>query len=147
MKKNERFLCMGLLIPQAWREEAGRIIRYTLVGLLNMVSGLGTIYLLQNEFACDYRIANIIGYTLGIINGFFLNRTWTFKSTDKNLSRQGLLFLLSVGVCWGMQFLALIVMVEFLGISEDIAQGLGMVLYTGLNFLGNRFLVFRTKDT
>ena len=130
-------------IPLQWREELGRIIRYGLVGLVNTGVALGTIFLLQNGFGWDYRIANIIGYCLGIITSFILNRAWTFKSTEARISRQILLFLGVVVACWGLQFLALIVMVEALGISKELAQLLSMVVYTGLNYPGNRFIVFK----
>ena len=132
-------------IPQHWREELGRLIRFGLVGVLNTAVGLGTIYLLQNGLGWDYRIANIIGYCLGITTSFIFNRAWTFKSTDTRVARQGVIFLLVVGVCWGMQFLALIVMVETLGISKELAQPLGMVVYTALHYPGNRFIVFRQR--
>jgi len=133
-------------IPQHWREELGRLIRFGLVGLLNTGVGLGTIYLLQNGLEWDYRIANIIGYVVGIIVSFTLNRAWTFKSRDTRLARQGVLFLLVAGTCWALQFLALIIMVEMLGISKELAQPLGMVVYTAFNYLGNRLIVFRAPQ-
>ena len=131
-------------IPQHWREELGRLIRFGLVGVLNTIVGLGTIYLLQNGLGWDYRIANIIGYCLGITTSFIFNRVWTFKSTDTRVARQSMLFFLVISACWGMQFLALVVMVETLGISKELAQLLGMVVYTGLNYPGSRFIVFKT---
>jgi putative flippase GtrA len=131
-------------IPPHWREELGRLFRFGLVGLFNTGVGLGTIYLLQNGLDWDYRAANIIGYCLGITLSFILNRSWTFKSADTRITRQGILFLLVAGTCWGVQLAALIVMVEILGISKELAQPLGMVVYTSLNYPGNRFIVFRT---
>jgi putative flippase GtrA len=47
------------------------------------------------------------------------------------------------GACWGVQLVAVIGMVEFLGIPKELAQVLGMGFYTGLNYLGSRFIVFR----
>jgi len=134
------------LIPETWREELGRMIRFALVGLLNTSIGLGTIYLLQNGFGLDYRIANTAGYTIGIINSFILNRTWTFKNRDKRLTRQGAIFLLVAGVCWGAQFLALIVIVEFFSVRKEYAQAIAMVIYTGFNYLGLRLFVFKTQQ-
>ncbi|MDR2734867.1 MAG: GtrA family protein [Spirochaetota bacterium] len=125
-----------------WRAEFGRIIRFGLVGLLNTTLGLGTIYLLQNGLGVDYRIANAIGYALGILTSFILNRIWTFKSTDAPALRQGALFLVNALICWGIQILAVITMVETLGVPKEIAQPLGMVAYTGCNYIGNRLFVF-----
>jgi len=60
-----------------WRGEFARIVRFALVGILNTALSLGTIYLLQNGLGVDYRAANAIGYALGIITSFVLNRIWT----------------------------------------------------------------------
>lgn len=133
---------MGIL-PQDWRGELAKMIRFGAVGVLNTAIGLGVIYLLQNGLDQDYRFANAVGYTLGIINSFILNRIWTFKSTDSRVTRQGVLFVLVAGACWLAQLGGLVIMVEVLHIHENAAQLLGMVIYTSLNYLANRLIVFR----
>jgi len=126
----------------AWRAEFGRVIRFALVGILNTALSLGTIYLLQNGLCVDYRIANAAGYALGILTSFALNRIWTFKSTDTPVMRQGARFLANALICWGVQILAVIAMVEALGVAKELAQPLGMIVYTGCNYIGNRLFVF-----
>jgi len=136
---------MGLLGGNC-RSEIGKLIRFGAVGVLNTAIGLGTIYLLQIGLDQDYRFASAVGYTLGIINSFVLNRIWTFKSSDSRVARQGARFLLSAGACWLVQLGFLVVMVEGLHIHENAAQPIGMVIYTGLNCLANRLFVFRGPD-
>jgi len=126
-----------------WRSEIGKIVRFGAVGVLNTAIGLGTIYLLQIGLDQDYRFASAVGYTLGIINSFVLNRIWTFKSSDARVARQGARFLMAAGACWLVQLGFLIAMVEGLQIHENAAQPIGMVLYTGMNYLANRLFVFR----
>lgn len=134
-------------VPQEWRSELGKLLRFAAVGVLNTVIGLGTIYLLQIGLEQDYRFASAAGYTLGIINSFVLNRAWTFRSRDGRVARQGLRFLVSAGICWLIQLGFLVLMVEVVRVHEDAAQPVGMVIYTGLNYLANRFFVFSGQGT
>lgn len=138
--------CPMIRLYRRLKPEIGRIVRFGLVGLVNTGIGLGTIYLLQIGFGVDYRLANTAGYALGIVNSFVLNRVWTFKSRDARVARQGTLFLLVAGACWALQLGAVILLVETLTVDPDAAQPLGMVVYTGLNYLGNRFFVFKASS-
>lgn len=66
--------------------------RFSIIGVLNTFVGLGTIFLLFNVFKFDYRLANLIGYCLGLINSFLWNKYWNFKSKE-NTKRQIIPFL------------------------------------------------------
>lgn len=132
------------MLPQEWRNELGKLVRFAAVGVLNTAIGLGIIYLLQIGLKQDYRFANAVGYTLGIINSFVLNRIWTFRNRDNRIARQGVRFLLSAGICWLIQLGFLTFMVEVVRLHENLAQPAGMVVYTGLNYLANRFFVFKS---
>jgi putative flippase GtrA len=92
----------------------------------------------------DYRISNVCGYIAGLINSFFWNRYWTFKSGGP-VAVEGFLFLAVFGVCYGLQFLALLLLVEKLHVSENLSQPLALVVYTGFNFLLNKLITFRKR--
>jgi putative flippase GtrA len=118
--------------------------RYVAVGVLNTLIGLGTIYGLYNLFGVDYRIANVAGYTLGIINSFVMNRKWTFKSRGK-ARLEILIFLGMFGLSYMGNIATVMLCVERFRIPPNLAQLAGMAVYTTTSFFGNRHLTFRAR--
>ena len=128
--------------PMAFRVEFGKMVRFGLVGVLNTAVGLGIIFLLYNVFHVDYRVANGWGYAIALINSFFWNKHWTFASNLPWL-REAAVFLLVFFVSYGANFLALLLCVEKFGVNANLSQVIANVVYTTVNFLGNRWVTFR----
>lgn len=124
------------------KETIVQAVKFGLVGVMNTLITLAVIFILMKVFHLSYKWSNVIGYIIGLINSFIWNKKWTFKSTGNSI-RELLVFAAVFGVCYGLQFLFLLFLVEQRGISEDWAQPLAMILYTGLNFLLNKLLTFK----
>lgn len=120
-----------------------QLIRFGIVGVINTLITLAVIYLLQEVLHVKYTIANLAGYVAGVINSFFWSKLWVFKKLNSNFIREAVLFLISFGVCYGIQFVSLLVLVELLHIPDLWAQLLGMVVYTLCNFIMNRCITFK----
>jgi len=116
--------------------------RFMLVGVLNGVIGLGTTYAAYNLFNVPYPLANVLGYTLGLINSFILNKKWTFQS-KKDPKKEIILFLLIFGVSYSLNLGSVVVSVELLHLDPNLAQLVGVFFYTSSNFFGNKLLTFR----
>ena len=116
--------------------------RFMLVGVLNGVIGLGTTYAAYNLFNVPYPLANVLGYTLGLINSFILNKKWTFQS-KKDPKKEIILFLLIFGVSYSLNLGSVVVSVELLHLDPNLAQLVGIFFYTSSNFFGNKLLTFR----
>ena len=69
---------------------------------------------MQELLHIKYTIANLAGYIAGVINSFFWSKLWVFKKLNSNFMREAVLFLVSFGICYGIQFVALLVLVEVL---------------------------------
>lgn len=117
-------------------------VKFALVGVTNTLVCLGTIFVLSSIPGVSYKAANVAGYILGLINSFVLNRIWTFRSTDRILP-QFVRFLLVFAVCYGIQFGALVTLVELIHLGTTLSQVLAMVFYTAVNFVLNRTAVYR----
>ncbi len=120
-----------------------QLVRFGIVGIMNTLITLIIIYILQEICFVDYKIANAIGYIAGVINSFFWNKLWVFKKLNSNFIPEIALFLISFGTCYGVQFIALLILVEGLQIPDMWAQLLGMVIYTLCNFTLNKFITFK----
>lgn len=91
----------------------------------------------------SYLIVNPISYLLPTISSFYLNRKWTFKSEGK-VHKEGILFFAVIGFAWLVQYAFLYILVEKVAIDPIVAQVFGMVIFTGINFLGQKFVTFKS---
>lgn len=88
---------------------------------------------------------------MGGIVSFFLNKYFTFQNKEKSL-QQVIKFVLTVSACYLIAYGAAkpLVLHILAGqsrvIQENIAMLVGMVLYTGLNYLGQRFFAFKNES-
>ena len=128
------------------------MIKFLLVGVVNTAVGAGTMFLLYNLGHFNYWICVAANYLLGGIVSYFLNKYFTFQNKERSLAQVGR-FALTVAVCAGIGYgiaqpLAQMALAGFpISVQENGAMLVGMVLYTGLNYLGQRFFAFRTpKD-
>lgn len=118
-----------------------QIVKFGIVGLSNTAVTAAALFILIGPLKVDPLVANPIGYALGLINSFIFNKLWTFKSSSHPL-KEGLLFLLVFAVSFTPQF-ALYKYMLSIGYSELISNAVGMVVYTGINFIGNRLFTFK----
>jgi polyisoprenyl-phosphate glycosyltransferase len=125
------------------------LIKYLLVGVANTAIGLSVIYSAMYFLRLDVVPANLLGYGVGIVSSFILNKHWTFASNDHVVS-SFLRFLLVLAVAYAANLGTVLVAVSHFDFNPYIAQALGVLPYTAIGFLGSRFFAFRSqrgKDT
>lgn len=134
-----------------------QFIKFCSVGVLNTLITLTAIDIFGDKLGLPYGIANLIGFVLGFINSFILNKLWTFKSRDNPL-REGLLFIAVFGISWLIQYgvLKLTQLILggtlFLRITDSYtftlkyAQIIAFAFYTVSNFLLNKYISFRKSE-
>lgn len=120
-----------------------QLIRFGIVGVINTLITLAVIYVLQELLHVKYTVANLAGYIAGVINSFFWSKLWVFKKLNNNFMREAVLFLVSFGICYGIQFVALLLLVEVLHMADTWAQLVSMVVYTLCNFALNKCITFK----
>lgn len=116
-----------------------QFVKFCIVGVSNTVLTLSVIFLLMRVFEVNYIIANMVGYLLGVVNSFLWNKRWTFRSKGP-LGRESVAFGLVFAVSYVIQLGGLVLLKEV--VHVDIAQILSLVLFSVVNFLGNRFISF-----
>lgn len=126
------------------------LFRFLIVGVFNTLVGCGTMFLLYNLAHCSYWVSSAANYIVGGIVSFFLNKYFTFGNKKWEWA-QVWKFVLNVTVCYLLGYgLAKPIALRLLEgqavcVQENVAMLVGMCLYTGLNYLGQRFFAFKGK--
>ena len=142
-----------------------QVIKYGIVGVLNTLLTAATIWIMmflvfqtEKENPSSTLVAsvsNITGYIVGLINSFVINRKWTFKSNN-NWKNEFIKFIMAFLICYIPQFF----LVNFLNTNTDYyfdvqpvvishtytCQLIGIVFYTSINFLLNKFFTFKQAN-
>ena len=74
-------------------------IKFILVGIVNTIVGTGVMFFLYNFCSVNYWIASASNYIVGSIVSYFLNKYFTFKSTERS-TRQIVKFIINISVCY-----------------------------------------------
>lgn len=127
------------------------VIRFIIVGIVNTLFGTAIMFVFYNVFHLSYWISSASNYFFGSILSYFLNKGFTFKygKTDfKSIFR----FTVNILVCYLLAYgIAKPVMRYLLSgysvsIQENVSMVLGMVLFVGLNYVGQRFFAFKKDE-
>ncbi len=117
-------------------------IKFNVIGVINTIFGysivFGTMYFLN----FDAKVSNALGYILGVLLSYYLNRKYTFKSEAKVKDEIFKFFGVFV-VAYILNFLTLIISIEYFNINEYIAQIISAVIYTLTFFILSKFFVFK----
>lgn len=119
-----------------------QFIKFGLVGILNTLLTLSLIFICSYVLNFYYLISNGIGYIAGFINSFLWNKYWTFRSKG-SIFKEFIKFFKVFLICYGIQFFFVFTFVQVFKIAESISQIIGMVIYTFVNFLLNKFFTFQ----
>lgn len=125
------------------RKSYGEIIRFAIVGIANFLIIMAVSWLLMHLFGINFYVANIVAYVLALVNNFYWNRIWVFRSTGERMGRQALMFLAAYGIAYLVQLGVMAVLVQWLGVNKDLANFIGLFPFGATNFLLNKFFAFR----
>jgi putative flippase GtrA len=127
-------------------------IRFLLVGIVNTIVGLSTIFVMFYVFHFSYWIATLIGNVVGAFVSYVLNKSFTFRSSQ-SVRKTILPFFIVMFACYFVSyfigkevayFLFELVSIPFLS-ADDTAILLGSGLYTITNYFGQKQFVFSYK--
>jgi putative flippase GtrA len=124
--------------------------KFIIAGIINTVIGSGLMFVLYNLFGVTYWLSSAANYIAGSIVSFFLNKYFTFAVKEWNLFMV-VAFILNIAVAYLIAYgLAKPVMNYLLrnnplAVRENAALLAGMCLFTGINYIGQRTIVFKSS--
>lgn len=120
-----------------------QFIRFLLVGVFN--TGLGYCVI----FGCMYlagfsaELSNALGYGVGLIVSYFLNRNFTFKSVQDRRTEM-IRFVGVFLIAYAANFIVLTTLIHKLDVHPGISQVVAGVIYVAASYFMNKYYVFRS---
>jgi putative flippase GtrA len=124
----------------AWAIEKGFAGRYLLSGAGNTIVGFSLIFGLMWVGVSAY-VANLAGYALGMLLGFFVSRSFVFTAAgalNRQMCRYSLAFVLSAA----LNIVVLTLALELFGINRFLSQCLAAASFTVSMYFTSRIYVF-----
>ena len=120
------------------------IIRFVCVGGLNTIVDFGVFTLINSLFGVNYVVSQILSYSSGTINSYFLNKFWTFEGaiTSKKTTKEIVQFVVVNSASLGVSLIGMSILLNDSSMNSFFAKIISMVLAQVVNFLGYRFWVF-----
>jgi len=126
-------------------------IKFIIVGIANTIVGTLVMFGLYNIAGASYWFSSAMNYIVGSILSYFLNKYFTFKYAEKNF-KSILRFIVNISICYLVAYGGAKRLVLFLlstqqdNIRDNISMLVGMCLFVVLNYLGQKFFVFRERN-
>lgn len=115
-----------------------QFIYYNIVGIANTLVGFSIVFGLM-FVGYEALHANMIGYAIGAIVSFILNKKYTFKSTATPYT-QAFKFFIVLGIAYILNYLTLQWLLG--NTTPYLAQLLSAIVYTVSSFVLAKFFVF-----
>jgi len=125
------------------------LVKFLIVGVLNTIIGASIMFVAYNFLGLNYWISTSLNYILAGTFSFFANKKFTFKSEGKTFQKI-ILFITTLVFCYFIAFylskkIMIFINVNNIKLKENISMVLGMVIYTVLNFIFQKKIVFRKE--
>jgi putative flippase GtrA len=128
-----------------------KFFRFILVGIINTLVGSAIMFLLYNIVHFNYWFSSACNYIFTSVLSFFLNKYFTFGIRQWYISMI-IAFILTIVLSYLIAYgISKPVMEYFLRnttvkIRENTALFSGMCLFTLINYIGQRLVVFKHKN-
>ena len=118
-----------------------QFIKFGIVGVSNTLVALAVYYALV-YLSVHYILANVAGFIVGTLNSYYWNNKYVFNHTGGHLRAITKMF-----ACYAFTFVLssglLILQIEYFEISEYIAPLVNIPITVVINFVINKFWVFK----
>ncbi|MEK4668820.1 GtrA family protein [Niallia taxi] len=121
-------------------------LKFGIVGSLNTIIDF-VVYALLTSVGANYLLSQILSYSCGLLNSYFVNRTWTFKQKDKASMKEFIRFLAVNAATLSLTLILLDFLYTKQGLNLLLSKFLVTAIGTVFNFIGTKMLVFTKANT
>lgn len=128
-----------------------KFLKFIVVGIINTIVGSVIMFLLYNVACLNYWFSSACNYFFTSVLSFFLNKYFTFSVRHWSafmIFSFAITIAISYLTAYGIAKPAMNYILKdcHQKTRENMALFTGMCLFTGINYLGQRFFVFNIKN-
>ena len=120
-----------------------QFLRFIATGLISTIASCIVFVISLRVFDIHYLISNIIAFISGLLIGYPCNKKWTFSNSNQDEThflRYFAVYVFSVTI----SLIFLRITIEMFELMPEIAFILSIAITTCTNFIGIKFLVFKS---
>jgi len=118
-----------------------QFLKYGVVGASNTAITFA-VYVIAVKLGMQYLLASTLGYLIGSVNSYLLNRHWTFRAQDAPRGSSASRFAVVQAAAIGSNLGLLYLLVSGLRIEKILAQAIVTILVLSVTFGVNRAWAF-----
>jgi dolichol-phosphate mannosyltransferase len=131
----------GVRKPHNWLQ----LTRFGAVGASGYVVNLIVFAVCVHLVNIDYKLAAVAAFVVSVLNNFWWNRHWTFRSQrEAHPVEQALKFFAISLVACGFSYVVLVSLVDGAAFPKVVAQAISIVAATPLSFVGQKLWSFKS---
>lgn len=129
-------------------EKLEEFLKFAIVGGSGVVINMGCFFLLTRYAGLKIEYASPIAIEVSILTNFFLNNIWTFRrrNTKIGLASRILRYHLVTGIAGLVNYGILLLLAKVFGIHDLIANLIGIIVGTFINFFLNSLWTWRIHE-
>lgn len=120
-----------------------QFVKFGIVGVSNTLISLLIYYIFIYINVKLYIIGNIVGFLISVLNSYYWNNRYVFKTENRNHFNALMKTYLSYGMTALLSIGLLVILVEVLNVSEVVAPIINLAVTIPLNFLLNKYWAFK----
>ncbi len=123
------------------------VVSYIFWGILTTLINFFSYYFFV-QIGLDYKIANILSMIITKSSAYVVNKVFVFKShckSLKDLCQEMGMFILSRGLSGVVDYVGLIILVDFLGVDKFWGKAFMIFFVTALNYFLGKKVVYKSR--
>ena len=124
-----------------------KFLKFGVVGFTGVFIDFGITWIAKEKLKIQKYAANAIGFTTAASSNYFLNRIWTFESTNPRVMVEYTEFIIISMIGLGINTLVLWLLVSRFKMNFYVAKIFAIGVVTIWNFFANAFITFNPERT
>ena len=122
---------------------ANQFVKFGIVGVSNTLIYLLVYYIFIWINVELYLVGNVIGFVVSVFNSYYWNNRFVFKAEKCYDVKSMVKAYISYGITSALSVVFIFILVEKLFVSEMIAPIINLIITIPINFLLNKYWIFR----
>ena len=119
-----------------------KFIKFGIVGFSGVVVDFSITFICKEYLKVQKYVANAIGFTVAASTNYFLNRVWTFESTNPDVLMEFSRFFIIALIGLGINMAIVWAMTSKMRVNFYLSKVVATIVVTAWNFLINAYYTF-----